>query len=315
MPPARPVTVVTRKVLLDVDTGCDDAVALAMALAAPDLEVVGITTVAGNTTVENATHNTLAVLELLDRTDVPVARGATRPLVDELHTAESIHGPDGLRGELPDPSATPVDRHAVPFIADRVDEHGDDLTVVATGPPTNLAAALVQAPDLGASVDEVHVMGGAALAAGNATPAAEANFRNDPVAARRVVADADPFVAGLDACNRATVTQAFIEAFRDRPRPLPQVADWLDYPEFVRTTGPTNEPIIHDAAVVADLLADVLTYESHPAEVDTSAGPSRGALIADLNRVGDADPNARIATAVDTGRFRATLRETLQRLV
>jgi Inosine-uridine nucleoside N-ribohydrolase len=158
-------------------------------------------------------------------------------------------------------------------------------------------------------------MGGAALSAGNATPAAEANFRNDPVAARRVVADADPFVAGLDACNRATVTQALIEAFRDRPRPLPQVADWLDYPEFVRATGPTDDPIIHDAVVIADLVADVLTYEAHPLEVDTSAGPSRGALVADLNRVSGVEPNARVATAVDTDLFRATLRETVDRLV
>ncbi len=315
MPPALPVTGVTRKVLLDVDTGCDDAVATAMALGAPDLEVVGVTTVAGNTTVDNATHNTLRVLELLDRTDVPVARGATRPVVDELHTAESIHGPDGLRGDLPGPSTTPVDQHAVPFIVERAREHEEDLTIVATGPPTNLGAALVQAPDLSDTVDEVHVMGGAALAAGNATPAAEANFRNDPVAARRVVADADPFVAGLDACNRATVTQALIDEFRDRRRPLPQVADWMDYPEFVRATGPTDEPIIHDAAVVADLLADVLTYESHPMAVDTSAGPSRGALVADVNRVGDADPNARVAVDVDTERFRATLRETVERLV
>ncbi len=314
MSPAPQVTGVSRKVLLDVDTGCDDAVALAMALAAPDLEVVGITTVAGNTTVDNATHNTLRVLELLDRTDVPVARGAPRPMADALHTAESIHGPDGLRGDLPAPTATPVDDHAVTVLHDLVREYGDDLTIVATGPPTNLGAALVQTPTLGDAVDEVHVMGGAARAAGNATPAAEANFRNDPVAAHRVVTDADPFVAGLDACNHATVPQTLIDDLRGRARPLSQVADWMDYPDFVRTTGPTDEPIVHDAAVVADLIADVLTYEHHPAEVDTSAGPSRGALVADLNRVSEAEPNARIATAVDTERFRATLRETVDRL-
>lgn len=293
----------TRKLLLDVDVGCDDAVMTAMALGAPDLEVVGVTTVAGNTTVENTTDNALAVLELLDRTDVPVARGADRPIVDELHTAESIHGPDGLRGDMPAPTAEPVDRHAARYLVEQVREH--EPTVVAVGPPTNLATALVLDPDLPEHADGVYVMGGAARVAGNRTPAAEANFRNDPVAARRVVADAEPYVVGLDATDGATVPRSLVEEYRASDPPLRQVGAWLDY----------HDSIVHDAAVVADLLADVLTYEAHPMRVDTSEGPSRGALIADENRVGDRPADGRVAVDLDTERFRETLRATVETFV
>jgi purine nucleosidase len=294
---------VSRKLLLDVDVGCDDAVMAAMALGAADLEVIGVTTVAGNTTVENTTHNALAVLELLDCTDVPVARGADRPLVDDLHTAESIHGPGGLRGELPMPTVEPVDEHAARFLAEQVREH--EPTVVAVGPPTNLATALVLDPDLPEYAEDVRLMGGAARVAGNRTPAAEANFRNDPVAARRVVADAEPYVVGLDATDGATVPRSLVEEYRASEPPLRQVGAWLDY----------HDSIVHDAAVVADLLADVLTYERHPMRVDTSEGPSRGALIVDENRVGDRPANGRLAVDVDTERFRETLRATVETFV
>lgn len=305
---------VPRKLLLDVDTGCDDAVLTAMALAAADLEVVGITTVAGNTTVDNATRNTLAVLELLGRTDVPVARGAPGPIVGDVHTVEWIHGPDGLRGDLPEPTTEPVDAHAVPFMLEQAREHGEDLTIVAVGPPTNLGTALVQEPSLPEMVDEIHVMGGSATESGNVTPAAEANFHNDPVAARRVVESAEPYLAGLDALNRATVPQSLIEEFRAADAPLSAVGAWMDYPEEVRGVGPTDEPIIHDAAVVADMLADVLTYERAPLQVDTSHGPSRGSVIWDRYGVGDREPNAHLAVEIDTEQYRRVLRDTLGRL-
>jgi inosine-uridine nucleoside N-ribohydrolase len=305
---------VSRKLLLDVDTGCDDAVMIALALAASDLEVVGITTVAGNTTVENATRNTLGVLELLDRTDVPVARGAPGPVVDDLHTAEYVHGPDGIRGDLPEPTTDPVDAHAVEFTVETAREHGEDLTVVAVGPPTNLGTALVVEPDLGGIVDEVYVMGGAGAEAGNVTAAAEANFHNDPVAARRVVETATPRVAGLDALNRATVPQSLIDEYRAADPPLSAVGAWLDYPETVRSTGPTDEPIVHDAAVVADLVADVLSYEPAALRVDTSEGPSRGALLWDRYDVTETADNAHLAVDIDTERYRSVLRESVESL-
>jgi inosine-uridine nucleoside N-ribohydrolase len=299
-----------RKVLLDVDPGCDDAVMMAMALRAGDLDVVGVTTVAGNSTVENTTQNALSVLAELDRTDVPVARGADRPLVGELTTAEWVHGPDGIRGNLPDPASDPLDQHAVPFIIEQARTHGDALTLVATGPLTNIAAALVQEPALPGLVAGIHVMGGAAATLGNTTPMAEANFHNDPVAARRVVASATPRLVGLDALGHATVPASLVEEYRADPS-LSAIGAWLDYPPEVREFGPTDEPIIHDAAVVADLLGDVLTVDSYHCEVDTSAGPSRGALVCDRHGVTGQQPNAEVATEIDTGAFRQILCSTL----
>ena len=110
------VVSMARKVLFDTDPGCDDAVMLAMALGHPDLEVVGLTTVCGNTTVENTTRNALSILELGDRNDVPVARGCGRPLVGSLSTAEDVHGKNGIRGDLPDPTVEPIDAHGVEFM-------------------------------------------------------------------------------------------------------------------------------------------------------------------------------------------------------
>jgi inosine-uridine nucleoside N-ribohydrolase len=301
----------SQKVLLDVDPGCDDAVMMAMALCAADLEVVGVTTVAGNSTVENTTRNALSVLAELDRTDVPVARGADRPLVDDLTTAEWVHGPAGLRGELPDPTRDPLDQHAVSFILDQAHRHGEALTLVAAGPLTNVAATLIQEPTLPDLVGDIHVMGGAATTAGNTTPAAEANFHNDPVAARRVVASATPRLVGLDALGHATVPASLVEEYRADPR-LSAVGAWLDYPAEVRAFGPTDDPIIHDAAVVADLLGEVLTVESYHCEVDTSSGPSRGALVCDVHGVTGEEPNAEVAVEIDTEAFRQLLRSTLE---
>ncbi|MDY6780507.1 MAG: nucleoside hydrolase, partial [Halobacteria archaeon] len=123
----------SRKLLLDVDPGCDDAVMISMALASPDVEVVGVTTVAGNSSVDNTTRNALSVLELLGRTDVPVAQGARQPIVGDLTTAEWVHGENGIRGDMPEPTTRTVDESAVGFMIDKAREHGSDLTVVSTG--------------------------------------------------------------------------------------------------------------------------------------------------------------------------------------
>jgi len=302
------------KLLLDVDPGCDDAVMIAMALAAPGVELVGLTTVAGNSTVDNTTRNALAILELLDRTDVPVARGAGRPIVGDLRTAEWVHGPGGIRGDLPEPATEPVDEHAVEFILDRAREHGDELTIAAVGPLTNLAAALVQDPALPDRVGEIYLMGGAAMTVGNATPMAEANFANDPVAARRVVSTASPRMAGLDATNDATVPMDLVEEYRGSAPPLDAIGAWLDYPPEVRAFGDTADPAIHDAAVLAHILDGVLSFEPYYLDVDTTEGPSRGAVICDKYGVLEREPNGEVAVAVDTAGFRTSVRRTVESL-
>jgi inosine-uridine nucleoside N-ribohydrolase len=298
---------VSRNVLLDVDPGCDDAVMLAMGLGSSDLDVVGVTTVAGNATVEQTTHNALAVLAMAGRTDVPVAMGCDRPLVDSLTTAEWIHGEGGIRGELPSPAAEPVEASAPEFIVEQCREHGGDLTLVAVGPMTNVAVALAIEPSIPDLVDSLVLMGGAAMTAGNATPVAEANFHNDPEAASRVLQAGRPAMVGLDVTNSATVDPGYVDGLRELSPAGATVAEWFDYPEAVVQFTEDGRPAIHDAAVVADLLGDVLTFEPYYAEVDTSAGPSRGSVVCDQHGVTGNDPTVDVATDIDVPAFRSAL--------
>lgn len=303
----------SRKVLLDVDPGCDDAVALGLALASDELDVVGVTTVAGNTTVENATRNALSVLTLFDRTDVPVAAGCGRPLAHELETAEDIHGEGGISGDLPEPETDPVTADAPAFIREQAAHHGDDLTLVGLGPLTNVAVALMADPGLGDRVDEVAVMGGTVRATGNRTPMAEANFYSDPVAARRVIWDTDPKVAGLNVTHHAQVPPDVVEgdsAVADTVR------TWVDYyPDWVRESIGLTHAAQHDALVVADLFADLLDYETAPTDVVVSDGKTRGAVVFDEYGVTDAERTAQVAVDVDADRYRTLLGERLSRLV
>lgn len=298
-----------QKVLFDTDPGCDDAVMLAMALGSDDVDVVGLSTVFGNSTVSNTTRNALSILELGGH-DVPVARGCHRPLVGEATTAEWVHGEGGIRGDMPDPAASPVDAHGAEFVVEQAREHGSELVIAAVGPLTNLAVALSLEPDLPELVDEIYLMGGAAFAPGNVTPVAEANVHNDPVAAARVFQDADPKMVGLDVTNHATVPDEDARAFREMGGVGRTIADWLDYPEDVDRTD--DGAVVHDAAVVADIVdPDVLSFERLYAEVDTTDGPSHGSVVADRHGVTGADPTCDVAVDIDVERFRDVLSSTV----
>jgi len=296
----------SRPVLLDVDPGCDDAAMLALALASEAVEVVGATTVAGNAALADTTRNALSVLERMDRPDVPVVPGCDRPLVEPLETAEGVHGPGGLPGERPDPGIAPHEGDAVSFILER-SRTIEDLTLIATGPLTNVATALAVDPGLPERLDSIRVMGGAARVGGNASAAAEYNFYADPEAAARVLRDAAPRVVGLDVTRRATLVPATVESLADRGEPARSVAGWLAYatPETVATDGVAESQPLHDPLVLVDLLVGVLDYEPAALAVDHGAGVSRGALLWD-DRESAPDPNAELATDVDVGAFRAT---------
>ena len=191
--------------LIDTDPGCDDALAILLALES-DLDVVGFTTTAGNSSVENTTRNTLAVLDFLDH-DLPVARGADRPLVKHQDIAEFIHGEGGLKGDLPTPTREPIDLSGAEFIVECAREDGN-LTIAAIGPLTNIALALGIDPELPEYLDEILVMGGAVSAPGNRTPAAEANLHADPDAASRVLQSLSPTFVGLGVTMQATMVWA-----------------------------------------------------------------------------------------------------------
>ncbi|QRV13605.1 nucleoside hydrolase [Haloterrigena salifodinae] len=309
----------SRPVLIDMDPGCDDAVALLAALEHASLEVVGLTTVHGNASVDDTTRNARAILEAVDRTDVPVSRGADRPLLVDLETSEEIHGEGGLRGELPDPGAAtePGDVHAARRIVEQARAHDGDLTLAAIGPLTNVALAHAMEPALPELLDELIVMGGAAFASGNVTPLAEANFHSDPHAARRVVRDCEPTIVGLDVTARAAVPPERVDGL-ERDGPLEQsLYEWLTYYDADRLERYGIESAaVHDALVIAELIDDgVLETRSYPMEVGADGDLARGALVVDENGVTGAAENGEVALEADYERYRELVIASLERVL
>lgn len=305
----------TTPVLIDVDPGNDDAVLLALAAASDDLDVVGVSTVAGNVALSDTSRNARAVLDWLGAEDVPVSDGADRPLTREQEGAD-VHGPGGLFGDIPDPERRPIETAAPVHIVKQARSRPGELTLVAVGPLTNVAVALAIEPDLPDLLDDLIVMGGSAWAGGNATPAAEFNFYADPEAARRVVRDAAPKIVGLDVTERATVLPDQLRELSEAGEPLHTIAGWLAYadPDDVENVLAVDErPSIHDPTVGAHLIGDVLEFEPYPATVET-CGDCRGALVADDRRWSEAEPNVEVAVDIDLDGFRSTLLDVLGEL-
>jgi inosine-uridine nucleoside N-ribohydrolase len=288
------------RIVLDCDPGHDDAIALLLALGSPELELAGVTTVAGNQTLEKTTANALRVLEHVGREDVPVAAGADGPLVREPFVAAYVHGETGLDGpDLPSPAGTPVAGHAVEFLA----EHAAGQTLVAVGPLTNVALYLALHPD-GAPA-RIVLMGGA-IAEGNVTPAAEFNIWADPEAARRVFASGiDLTMVGLDVTHKALMTPAHADRLRSAGRAGKLVAELFDfYHRFhAETYGLPGSPI-HDALAVAAVVRPELLQTKHRhVAIDCESELCRGRTVVDLWRRRGNEPNAHVAVAVDSEAF------------
>jgi inosine-uridine nucleoside N-ribohydrolase len=291
---------VTIPILLDCDPGHDDAIALLLALASPEVELRGVTTVAGNQTVEKTTANAIRILELVGREDVPVARGADRPLVREPRVAAYVHGESGLDGpDLPPARGEPVAEHAVDFLAD----HVGGTTLVATGPLTNVALLLALRPEV--RPERIVLMGGA-IAEGNVTPAAEFNIWADPEAAARVFASGiDVTMVGLDVTHQALVTRAHAERLRASGHVGAVVADLLAfYDRFHREVYGFDGSPIHDAVALAYAFRpDLLETRELNVEIDCESELCRGRTVVDLWRRSGREPNAHVAVAIDSGAF------------
>jgi inosine-uridine nucleoside N-ribohydrolase len=298
-------------ILLDCDPGHDDAIALLLALGSPEVELRGVTTVAGNQTLEKTTANAIRVLELAGRADVAVAAGVGRPLLREPHVAANVHGETGLDGpELPPPQAAPSPQHAVDFLAERA----AGTTLVATGPLTNVALLLARYPDV--RPERIVLMGGA-IAEGNVTPAAEFNIWADPEAAARVFSSGlDVTMVGLDVTHRALVTGAHADRLRAGGRVGAVVAELLDfYGVFHREVYGFDGSPVHDAVAVAHVIdATLLRLERLNVRVDCESELCRGRTVVDLWRRTGLEPNARVALDIDSGRFLGLLLERLARL-
>jgi len=298
-------------ILLDCDPGHDDAIALLLALGSNELELRGVTTVAGNQTLEKTTANAIRVLELAGRGEIPVAAGADRPLVRDPRVAADVHGETGLDGpDLPPPQADPSPEHAVDFLAERI----EGTTLVATGPLTNVALLLARHPQ--ARPDRIVLMGGA-IAEGNVTPAAEFNIWADPEAAHRVFTSGlEVTMVGLDVTHKALVSSAEAERLRAAGRIGRVVAELLDfYGGFHRATYGWDGSPIHDAVAVAHVIdATLLELEHVNVRIDCESELCRGRTVADIWRRTGLEPNAHVAVGIDSARFVELLRERLSRL-
>ena len=288
------------KILIDCDPGHDDAIAILLALASPEVELVGVTTVSGNQTLEKTTANAIRVLELAGRADVPVAAGADRPLVRDRFVAAYVHGETGLDGpQLAPPQAEPVAQHAAEFLAERV----AGATLVPIGPLTNVALMLALHPE--ARPDRIVLMGGA-IAEGNVTPAAEFNIWADPEAARRVFESGiDVTMIGLDVTHKALMTRQHAETLRAAGKVGRFVAELYDFFSgfHSRTYGSEDSPI-HDAVAVAHVLRDDLVETKHVrVDVDCSWELGRGRTYVDLYGRTGKDPNTHVGVDVDSDRF------------
>ena len=281
----------TRKIIIDTDPGVDDAMAIFLALRSPDLELVGLTTVFGNSNVDATTRNALNLLHVAGRTDIPVARGAGRPLVNPPGpTGEWVHGDDAMGNigwtTVLDPALKPVDVPAARFIVDTIMANPGEITLVPIGPLTNLALALQLEPRIAANVREIVMMGGSALAPGNVSPLAEANVHNDPHAASVVFsADWPITMAGLDVTESIPMDDAHFGALATSSDPLaPFIVKIVGfYQTFHRDWyGMVNGAIhTHDACAILYLLDPTLfSGERWPITVPHD-GPAKGATLVD----------------------------------
>ncbi|MBO9410502.1 MULTISPECIES: nucleoside hydrolase [unclassified Ruegeria] len=310
-----------RKIIIDTDPGQDDAVAILLALASPDeIDVLGITAVAGNVPLELTAKNARIVCELAGHTDVPVYAGCDRPLNRPLVTAEHVHGKTGLDGPvLPDPQMPLAQGHAVDFIIDtlRVQEPGT-VTLCPLGPLTNIATAFTKAPDIVDRIQEIVLMGGAYFEVGNITPAAEFNIYVDPEAADIVFkSGASIVVMPLDVTHDALVTPHRNDAFRALDSKVGHaVAEMTDFFErFDKEKYGSEGAPLHDPCVTAYLIRPELFSGRHiNVEIETQSELTLGMTVADWWRVTDRPANAMFMGDVDAQGFFDLLTERLARL-
>jgi len=305
------------KILLDCDPGHDDAIALLLALASPEVDLVGVTTVHGNQTLEKTTTNALKLLEFVDRTDVPVAAGADRPIRREPFVAEYVHGESGMDGpSLPAPTTSPDPRHAVDFIAETIHGSDEPITLVPTGPLTNVALFLARHPDAAAKVERIVLMGGA-IGEGNVTPAAEFNIWCDPEAADRVFTSGlDVTMIGLDVTHQALFGPRPTAEIRAAGRVGAMVAELLEfYGQFHKQSYGWDGSPIHDAVAMAHAFRPGIVETVYTGvRVDCGDELGRGRTNVDLRGRVQWEPNAHVSVGIDADAFVALLVERITSL-
>ena len=300
-----------------MDPGHDDAVALMLACGTPKLEVRAVTTVAGNVPLEKTTRNALRVLSLIGREYVPVGVGAAQPLVRPLHTAENIHGESGLDGpEIPEATFAPDERGALRLVADVLEGSSEPITLVPTGPLTNVAILLRERPELKSRIGRIVLMGGS-MGLGNTTPAAEFNIYVDPEAARVVFESGLPItMVGLDITHQAGAGPEERERLRAAGRVGEVAAGLLEFfGGTYKSVFGFDAPPVHDAVAVAAVVEPQI-LEARPMRVDIECESelTRGETVCDFYGMLDKPPNAEVGVSLDTEAFFELLHRALRNL-
>jgi purine nucleosidase len=310
-----------RKIIIDTDPGQDDAVAILLALASPEeLDILGITAVAGNVPLALTEKNARIICELAGKSHVPVFAGCAEPMTRKLVTAEHVHGKTGLDGpQLADPTMSVQDKHAVDFLIDALRrEPSGTVSLVPIGPLTNIGVAFSRAPDIIEKVQEIVIMGGAYFEVGNITPAAEFNIYVDPEAADVVFKSGVPLVVmPLDVTHKALTTKPRVDAFAAMGTEVGRmVAEWTNFFErFDKEKYGSEGAPLHDPCTIAYLLQpDLFTGRHINVEIELGSELTRGMTVADWWRVTDRAPNATFMGDMDSDGFFNLLTNRLSRL-
>lgn len=309
----------TRRIILDCDPGHDDAMAILLAHGNPEIELLAITTVAGNQTLPKTTLNARRICTVAGIVDVPIAAGCDRPLVRELVIAPDIHGVSGLDGPMvPEPTVPVAPVHAVDLIIDRIMASDGEITLVPTGPLTNIGMAVRKEPRIVGRVREVVLMGGA-YTRGNRTPAAEFNILVDPEAAAIVFeADWPVTMVPLDLTHQAIATAAVLQRISAIGTQLADIA--VELMTFFGKTyrevaGFTNGPPVHDPCAVARVIdPDVVQAEEAFVAVETEGKWTSGMTVTDFRGRMGLEPNTKVATTLDFDGFWALMVDAIERI-
>ncbi len=295
------------KIILDCDPGHDDAIALLLAAHHPDLELLAVTTVAGNQSVEKTAHNALKICSLAHIRTIPVAMGMDRPLLRPPHYAADIHGESGLDGpDIPEPDIELAPQHGVDLLIELLLKSEGDITLVHTGPLTNLAMAIRREPAIVPKIKAISLMGGA-IGVGNTTPAAEFNIWFDPEAAAIVFGCGRPLtMVPLEVTHQALATPEILQRLRVSGRRVPSfAADLLVFfaDTYLKVFGFAHPPVHDPCAVAAVIDPDVLQAQRMHVEIETRGEWTTGRTVCDVYRKPDDESDIRVGYALDVPRF------------
>ena len=305
-----------KKVLLDCDPGHDDMMAIMLAVFSKELDVLGVTTVAGNQIGEKTFLNALKTLTLIEEKNVPVARGFDRPLFRDLVVAPEIHGVSGLDGaDLPEPEVEPLNMHAVDFIIETVMKSKEDVYLIPTGPLTNIAVALLKEPEIKKKIERIVLMGGAVFDS-NITPASEFNIFVDPEAARIVFeSGVNITMVGLDVTNKALLSFDDIEEIGKMNGRVSRIISPL-----LKFFASTNKEVfgingapLHDALAVSYVIdPSILETKYLRVDIETRGEFTRGETVVDVYRVTGKSPNADVAFDLELKKFKGLIFDTIR---